>query len=232
MGLTIHYDLKSETRSIKQVRQQVEQLRQRALDLPFQHVGEVVELKGDQADFNKLEPNDPNRWLLIQAGQYVERNGYHYGVPPSHVIAFSTLPGPGSEEANIGLARYPSTIEGHDGMKIRTGLTGWSWSSFCKTQYASNPECGGVENFLRCHLSVIKLLDIAQELGLLENVADEGEFWEKRDVEALANEVGEWNQMVAGFVGKLKDELGGDFVAPITEYPDFERLEAKGRNEE
>ena len=231
MGLTIHYDFKSKSRNIKQVRQQIGQLRQRALDLPFQHVGEIVELASDQADFNNLDPNDPNRWLLIQAGQYVERNGCHYSVPPSHVIAFSTLPGSGSEEANMGLARYPATIKGQNEKKIRTGLTGWSWSSFCKTQYASNAECGGVENFLRCHLTVVKLLDEAKTLGLIENVVDEGEFWEQRNVAELANEVGEWNQMLAGFVGTLKDEFGEDFVAPITDYPDFEHLEAKGREE-
>ena len=30
-------------------------------------------------------------------------------------------------------------------------------------------------------------------------------------------------------VGQLKDMFGGDFNAPITEYPDFEHSEAKGR---
>ena len=51
MGLTIHYQLKSDTRSPAQARQLVEKLRQRALDLPFAEVGEVVELKGDACDY-------------------------------------------------------------------------------------------------------------------------------------------------------------------------------------
>ena len=31
-------------------------------------------------------------------------------------------------------------------------------------------------------------------------------------------------------VGKLKDMFGGDFQAPIAKFPDFEHLEARGRN--
>ncbi len=59
--------------------------------------------------------------------------------------------------------------------------------------------------------------------------SDEGDYWEKRDIKALAQEVGEWNEHIAGLVGKMKDMFGGNFEAPITEFPDFEHLEAKGR---
>ena len=50
---------------------------------------------------------------------------------------------------------------------------------------------------------------------------------------ALANEVGEWNTMIAGFSGALSDALAGNGVqleAPIKDFPDFERLEFKGQN--
>src|SRR5262249_2710819 len=43
--------------------------------------------------------------------------------------------------------------------KVRTKLAGWQWRSFCKTQYASDPQVGGIPNFLRCHISVVTLLD-------------------------------------------------------------------------
>ena len=104
--------------------------------------------------------DDPRRWLFTQATRYVRRNGMSYPVTPFHLIAFSTCPGDGCEEANFGLAVYPATIK-VDGKAIRTGLRGWSWSSFCKTVYAANPEVGGVENFLRCHLAIVSLLDFA-----------------------------------------------------------------------
>ena len=146
-----------------------------------------------------------------------------------------TLPGDGCEAANFGFCKYPAHIEVDDPEwpgqcnRIRTKLPGWRWSSFCKTQYASNSECGGVQNFLRCHLSVVSLLDHARSLGILEGVSDEGDFWETRDVCALTQEVGQWNNMIAGFAGQMKDWFGDQFVAEITNFLDFEHLEAKGR---
>ena len=233
MGLTVHYKLQSNTRSAKQARQLVEQLRKRALDLPFAEVGEeVVEVKGDACAFDKYDHDHPLRWLLIQAGQYVEREGIHYTVMPKHVIAFSTHPGQGCEEANFGLCIYPGVLNITDprtgqNRRLQTELKGWCWSSFCKSQYATQH---GVEHFIRCHLLVIKMLDHAKELGILSSVSDEGDYWEKRDVKALAQEVGEWNEHIAGLVGQMKDLIGGDKVeAPITGFGNFEHLEAKGR---
>jgi len=247
MGLTIHYSLRSATRSPRKARDLVAHLRGRALDLPFEQVGEIVELSGPQCDFQALDRDNPNRWLLIQAGQYVDRPArkggtYSDNVAPSHVIAFETVPGPGSEPANFGLCRYPGTIDIEEAeqfvrgqgivrpkRRLRTGISGWFWSSFCKTQYASNPDCGGAENFLRCHLAVIRLLGHAQTLGILGDVSDEGGFWKKRDVRALVEEVAEWNQMIAAFAGQVKDWFSGDVESAITRFPNFEHLEARGR---
>ena len=232
MGLTIHYALRSTTRSPKTARQQVEQLRQRALDLPFAEVGEIVDLGGEDCDVQRYDREDPRRWLLIQSGGFVERGSQSVQVPPLRVIAFTAFPGDGCEPANLGLVRYPSVIDVPTVGRVRTGLIGWRWSSFCKTQYASDPQCGGVEHFLRCHLSVVALLDHAKSLGVLDAVSDEGGFYEKRDMPALVQEVGQWNEMIAGFVGRLKDEYGEQFEAAITKFSDFEHLEAKGREGE
>ena len=46
MGLTVHYSLKSGLEDIGQVEQSVQQMRQLALDLPFEEVGEIVDLQG------------------------------------------------------------------------------------------------------------------------------------------------------------------------------------------
>ncbi len=238
MGLTIHYSLQSRTRSIDKVRKLITELRQRALDLPFTEVSDVIELSGEQCEYDKCSQDDPYRWLLIQAGRYADlkvpdgERSYH--VTPNHLIAFETIPGEGCEPANFGLCKYPAFIEVEvpgtgRRRRIRTKLSGWSWSSFCKTQYASNPECGGTENFLRCHLAVIKMLDHANAIGVLDDVSDEGDFWTNRDMKSLAQEVGQWNVSMAGFVGQMKDIFGDDFQSPITSFGDFEHLEAKGR---
>jgi len=154
-----------------------------------------------------------------------------YDVLPRRLMAFDTWPGEGCEAANFGLCQYPPVIKTSEG-PLRTGLTGWRWSSFCKTQYASNPKCGGVPNFLRCHLSVIAMLDRAKELGCLDEVSDEGGFWQKRSLSALVQEIGSWNELIAAFGGKLKDLLGEGPLgvqSAITEYSNFERLEAAGQ---
>lgn len=238
MGLTIHYNLRSAVRTVRETRAQVEQLRQRALQLPMQSISDLVERRGGEADFENCPRDDPHRWLLIQSGAYVSEEApdgqYSYRVAPSHVIAFSTQPGPGSEQANFGLCRNPGTITVPDwricgrSRRLRTGCSGWQWGSFCKTQYASDPECGGVENFLRCHLSVVALLDAAREVGFETTVSDEGEYWERRDPEALARAIGEWNEMVAAFVGGLKDHTGNHLASPILAFSNFEHLEAAG----
>jgi hypothetical protein len=235
MGLTIHYQFRSGAKSPTEAQRLIERLRQRALDLPFQEVGPIVNLCGDACDFRRALREDPNRWMLIQARQTVIRGHCHYDVVPQQVIAFTTLPGEGCEPANFGLCLYPWSIEITEldsssprAWRLRTNLRGWSWRSFCKTQYASNPRCGGTVNFLRCHLLVTHMLDCARELGMLGDVSDEGGFWEKREVPALAQEVGEWNQMIAAQVGQLKDRFGQTFSAPIQSFPDFGHLEAAG----
>jgi hypothetical protein len=231
MGLTIHYHLHT-TGGITQARRLVHALHDAAQALPFKELDPVVELQGDACNFDKRTQDDPLRWLLCQAQEYVDIGpGRSMGVAPSHLIAFSTWPGEGCESANFGLCKYPATVK-VDGRTIRTKLSGWHWSSFCKTQYASSPDCGGVPNFLSCHLMVVNLLDQAQKLGCLKSVSDEGDFWEKRNLSALAAEVGSWNQMIAALGGKLKDALEGGPVsvqAPITSFANFESLEAAGQ---
>ena len=60
---------------------------------------------------------------------------------------------------------------------------------------------GGTSNFLRAHLAVCAILEKAEKLGFKVNVSDEGDFWTKRDVKALAEEVGQWDAMIAGLFG-------------------------------
>ena len=314
MGLTIHYSLKSKLPDANQVKQTVHQMRQLALDLPFEEVGEIVDLKGKQCETearrkelqNGDEKNESLFWLMIQAGQHVQcpwNKRISRTVNPTRIIGFETWPGHGSEPANFGLCLYPTEVEWeytpdddqrfqsapkegfgwhrfdwrkwdrhckrthsftrspaafNEVRKVPTQLTGWYWRSFCKTQYASNPECGGVPNFLKCHISVITLLDRMAKLpGLKVTVDDEGKYGPstysddykeayeagrkptytrhkgKYSPVALANEVGEWNSMIAGLSGALSDALAGSGVqleAPIKDFANFEQLEFKGQN--
>jgi hypothetical protein len=186
MGLTIHYELQEPSRVGGRARRRVEELREHAATLPFKLVGKVLE--ADHVEIKNAGRDDPRYWLFTQATRYVRRGAVSYPVMPHHLVAFSTSPGDGCEEANFGLAIYPATLK-VDGKTIRTGLSGWSWSSFCKTAYAANPEVGGPANFLKCHLAIVSLLDYADALGVLGEVHDEGGYWEKRDCDALERQV-------------------------------------------
>ena len=302
----------SKTRSTERAKALVERMRQLALDLPFDSVdAEVRRLGPDvcQRPLDELRPDEdvfstvlsgckhvPIPWHRKQQGSVI--------VQPSEIFSFWAVPGPGSEWACFGLARYPAEIEvtycprdddrfiktikeggstrwqfdwgrwrrwlqanGHshwddpedekfqETRKVRTGLgSGWSYSSFCKTQYSSGAQYGGIPNFIRCHLCVIHLLDrIAQLPTMKVETNDEGKYgrsyytddpwaeervytWHegKYDVKALVEEVGEWNEMIATTSGAINDMLKASgsplgMESPISAFPDFERLEFKGQ---
>lgn len=229
MGLTIHYSLHADVPTEQAARRLVERLHLAAGELPLVELHDIVEFADDDgpADFT----SELQSWLQTQSNYWLIREDSCACVRPRHVIAFATIPGPGSEPANFGLCHYPAKVE-VDGRSISTGLSGWNWRSFCKTQYASNPEDGGLANFVRSHLAVVRLLDCAQELNFLREVQDESGFWETRDIDALAQVVAQWNRQLAGFVGQIKDGSDAAIVARITGYPNFEHLEAEGRRDE
>ena len=77
MGLTLHYTLRALPCPVAEARRLVEQLRQKALDLPFQHVGDLLDLSGEACDYEKGEPVKPPRRLLVQAGRAVTCRAWH-----------------------------------------------------------------------------------------------------------------------------------------------------------
>lgn len=162
----------------------------------------------------------------------------HYGddlVVPAVEASWFCVYCEGAETTWVGLASRPAVVADEDGVPTRTGLGDlctWQWC--CKTQYASLPQHGGMDNFLRAHTAMIALADHAKALGLQVDVIDDGHYWELRDAELLAAECERWNQRMAAFAGWLIDKLGDELgppVAPILTHPHFERLEAEGREE-
>ncbi len=229
MGLTISYDLKTDLEKPHDVRRLVEAIRQHALDLPFKEVNPIKEFQG--AATRWADRSDPDRTLKIMSAVMMVDGINLCPAPPEHMIVFQTWPGEGSEPAVFGFCNYPAQVTMPSGKIQETGRSGWCLYSFCTTQYASDPRCGGVEHFLRCHLCVIKVLDFIQQTGLATaTVEDGGLYWEKRSIEELAKEIGKWNIFVAGAISTFRSSIKGDgtFKAPITEFQNFEHLEAKG----
>ena len=214
MGLTIVYNLSTDEDDSTRVRDLIGQLRDRAVKLPFSEVTDVIELQDEAADYRNSGPDDPNWWLLIQAGQYLLSESRSQPLPPSHLIAFTTVPGDGCEPANFGLCRRPR------------GLSGWCWSSFCKTVYANHRDYGGVTNFLKCHIAVIKVLDYASELGFKTEVSDPSGYSESRRPEDLVRAVGGWTPQIALFLAGQRGETDETMLANIASYPVLQDLMA------
>lgn len=237
----------------------VEKLRQKCLGLPFKEVSKLHVRTGEDCDWSKLKNDDPLRWVLIQVTHYIRavridgrykqidedtphNNGVetHFGIAPVQAVLFTAWPGPGCEESNFGLCKYPETevVTSESGHKTTLVVPGprWKWGTFCKTQYANDPKAGGMPNFLRCHLTVVAALDAAKRLGFKVDVKDEGHYWKKRDIPALSQEIGEWDTMIAGWAGALKDAfgdtVGGDGMTVKSSMDgrvDFEKLEAAAK---
>lgn len=223
MGLTISYQLSLKCASLTQVRDKILRLRNLALKLPFIQVDELTEIQGEACHFDKDDVNDPHVFLKIRALKPVEIaiNGFSWN-NSTYIVGFDTLPGEGCETAAFGLSTHSELSAAND----------WMWTGFCKTQYASNPEYGGINNFLKCHLMLVKMLDEAQKLGITCEVSDESGYWDNRNIEELVAIIDKHNVLLAAFTGKLKDDfnkLGIDSThSPIFDYPNFEHLEAKG----
>lgn len=166
---------------------------------------------GEEDEYEVVDAHT-RRYRPIEAPHHVETS----------VIGFAIAPGRGSEPASFALTRL-------SGPEITTR---WSCECFCKTQYASML---GDEHLLRCHGSLVALLDAAVELGFEVEVHDEAGYWESRDAQQLIESVAAMNRIVAGFAGALTDavrEAGADsrrISGAIFEHPDFERLETEVR---
>lgn len=316
MGLTVHVGFKARGLDPAGVLAAVKQMRQIALDLPFEEVGKIVRLKGDQIDYNKLRARytgkvPPKNWYracrLCHSTTLPWNRCYHPQFSALEYVGFNVWPGEGSEGCEVGLALYPETIEceydpredvrfmegkraeivkgtshhvfsyrkfdrwrdkhGQPGKhfpfdykekrQVPTGYRGWALDTFCKTQYAGNPDCGGVANFLKCHITLITFLERCQKRvkGVRVTIDDEGDYgrhyhcpdykyyddnnlkrkyrWTpgKHDVKALAEELGEWDAFIAGWAGALKDIFPGQVETAMDGRVDFEKLEFKAHQD-
>lgn len=219
MGLHLNFELRlSAAHSAEAVNTFLEQLREFALTQPFENVSsflspEAVASDGSEHDHRLLElwaniiakpdnedENEADRQLVGDRGS---------------ARGFIVRPGERCEPAVFAFL-------------LRSDASGvpteWFWPCCCKTQYAS---IISDEHLLTCHLSLVRVLEHAIELGLDVVVRDETHYWETRDTAQLLKEVHSMNQIVARIAGLFSDKVGNDqqVHAPIFDHPRFEHLE-------
>ncbi len=223
-----------------------------ALKLPFDETSEIYEQDppDGRSAFRRYDHSFRQGALYLSRTR-ADGKEETVCVPALHALFFHVRI-EGAETASIGLASHPPVvlhkedlIERNDdgserGRRIAQGdpiefptrrRGYYSWHSFCKTQYAGNPNLGGEANFLKAHLSLIELLDQIHATGVQVRMRDDSGYARHRDVNRLLRCLRDWDAVVARFAGSIGDALGnasGTLIAPIKDRPDFEHLEAKG----
>jgi len=230
MGLTINWNIEFNG-TAKQLHAKLEKIRQKCMDLPFEDVDEVETITITQKmidTYDNLQkkytyPNNTDEnlakrdkeleklgistWRMIEAGEVMhEEGGIRRETKPTTMVSLYLWPGKGCESSELNFCKR--------GEKFVC-------KSFCKTQYA--------EHFVQCHLLVIQLLDLLKaEDFIMENVHDEGGFWETKDISVLAKNINESTAMISSILGGLQSaakKAGMTVEAPITESQNYLKVD-------
>jgi len=226
MGITIHYDFKHKGDS-KSAFVKLETVRKNILKLQKNHkyivqvVSPIFMLKYDKENYvspNVLKmPRQIQRTYNWAKIQYCPRERFidnKYIETPQEEIkkhrgfVFLIYTDSGSEPTNIGL--------------ISKDNKHWFGSAFTKTQYATD--------FLRCHITIIRILDICKAVGILSKVLDEAQYWESRNLRLLAKNINESTAFISSVIGKIEEtkEFDGEKIdtieAPINKCKNFMRI--------
>ncbi len=222
MGLAISYTLALADASLEEARRRVVALHQGAARLDLPELGPLIELQGE--GICRTDGDDSLFCVkqgTMSAKDYAALFRNRKAIPSCRqLVGFAAFPGEGSHRCSFGLAIHAE------------GSQQWQWHDFCKTQYASSAENGGLANFIRCHQRVLTLLDLCEELGILVSACDPSGYRDHRTLEKLVSCVCDSNVFTAAAIGSLKDALqtlGYRAEAPILERADFEHLEAQGQ---
>lgn len=200
MGLTIHYEV--QFRGSKQALiAGLTAIREKCRDLPFEEVDEVEQKEitlgaircwqnHQSSPEHTVEQRDRDMALYgLDAWDIIEAIN-HDDTPclqPTFLIGLYLWPGKGCEDSSLRFYK-------------RQRQQVWRCDAFCKTQYA--------EHFVRCHLLVVTLMDIVKATeGFTVQVSDEGEYWETRNIETLAENINASTAMIKGVLGSLQQSL-------------------------
>ena len=231
MGITIHYQLSTQKEwSEENVREWLEVVADYARHLGCASVGPVVPA------YNFRLGNFPGLDNVTDKLHTVGRGNKKRFVPISpekgSVVAINV--GEGCQWFVLALCKYPGMWRCHHGRSMQrwhpTNISSeWQFSWFCKTQFAGEH---GAAHFLRCHKTVISLLDFCKKSGVVVDVKDEAHYWENRDEQELAATLRQSEGMLAAFAGLLKDTVETreqhTVESPIFDYANFEHLEQEG----
>lgn len=257
MGLTVNCEFEFRG-STEALRRKLEWLRGRFQDLPVLKVGEAVEIEKavfPLSDAHRHEGTREERALgLSMALYYFKRpeadkaiSKYLEGIkglmnlpsrPVAEQVRYARLERQAKaawdkriariENVGNGIMLKVEVGEGCELFTVQLGRLGrgtlWRGGSFTKTQYALH--------FVQAHLTVIKMLDLCKEAGVLREVKDEGHFWETRDLKVLAENINASTQMLKKMVPQFKEigrKIGIVGVSEIEKAENYMMVKEEGK---
>ena len=226
MGLTVHFKLAAPAGcTAAQAKRLVESMRRVAGRYYLEGLADCVHpITSDPKTLRRSGCD----WLILPVpGEKNTSTGVE--LLPLAGFIFRVDMGEDCEPLWLGLCQYPLTVR-FQGKELRTKKgAGWRLAGFSKTQYAS---LHGWEHFQRCHCAVVNLLAACGTPELCVKISDEGDYWPRRSLAKLRQNLDHMNGLVAAAAGALKDadDTGaeGRVQAPIFAHKNFERLEAAG----
>ncbi len=255
MGLTLHHNWEfrgTKTELIKKL----SKLRERFLALPVNSVGEIVEVKHASLEFgygkyrgerfeaaalgfmmawSYFEDTAPEK-KFVKIVNRIKGTANAYKLSPLERQRYERL----QDQARVICRRREERIkrsgnglilrvdvgEGCEQFIVMLGRIGqgklWRGTRFTKTQYAVH--------FLKCHLAVVDMLDLCGQAGILKSAHDEGEYFEKRDLEVLAKNINLSTETIRAITSAMKgpaEAAGFKVEAPVEKSADYMKVHKK-----
>ncbi len=225
MGLTVHFQLAAPVGvNAAGANEIVASLRRTAIK--FWHEGfvdDVLPVTSDPKTLRRFACD----WLTLPVPG-TENTSTGVEILPAAGFLFCVNIGMDCEPLWLGLCHYPPMVFSQGKEYRIKKRAAWRLFGFSKTQFASRHGWG---HFQRCHCAVVNLLAACRAPGLRVKISDEGEYWPRRSLARLRENLEQMNGLVAAAAGALKDAAGteaGSVKSPIFAYKNFERLEAMG----
>lgn len=239
-GIKIHYSLQSNVTSPEEARRPVEALRQHALEMLGGDDPHCVDDELCEAIGVPFESGPLGGRVLRKAareGRSVDLSAQGVQLPAGHAFYFTASPSwVVLNLFSFGLCRYAKRTPEVDASPIVHPEWTWDdWVITCQRDVApeSNPQVWSkrpMQACLREHLSVVGILDYAEDLGILGDVVDETGFYEHRNLDTLIEVFTRCNPRMAMYEGKLDDLLAAGFFAGIISRRGSDRGSARPRN--
>lgn len=195
----------------------IQELKARFQELPVTSVGDIVEIEHAHTTFD-TNRGEKRPYLEALLGNSMALADFSTSMSKR---AFTDRVERVNETGN-GLALTVDVGEGCEYFQILLGRfgEGETWYGGCttKTQYA--------EHFIPCHLTVIAMLDLCKETGILKKATDDGEYWETRDLNVLGKNMNISTDRIRAIVAALKNSKEGRVLhAPIEQSANYVRME-------